>query len=74
MILDRADMVILTQARTRKGQIEVLARNGIRFVVGADGWPRVHEAAVVQAAGSAVVALPKRQEREPNFDAIQRAG
>lgn len=71
MILSRAEVADLTGRKTRAGQIGVLARNGVRFIIAADGWPRVLEAAVIQAAGSAVVALPKRHEREPNFDAIR---
>ncbi len=71
MILSRAEVVELTGRKTRAGQIAVLARNGVRFLIAADGWPRVLEAAVIQAAGPGVVALPKRHEREPNFDAIR---
>lgn len=73
MILTRAELATLTGCKTRSGQIRVLTANGVRFIVAADGWPRVLESAVIQAAGEAVVALPKRHEREPNFDAIQRA-
>ena len=47
MILTRAEVVELTGRKTRAGQIAVLAQNGVRFIIAADGWPRVLEAALV---------------------------
>ena len=70
MILTRAEVVELTGRKTRAGQIAVLAQNGVRFLIAADGWPRVLEAAVIQAAGPKVVRLPRRAETEPRLDAI----
>jgi hypothetical protein len=36
----------LTGAKKRPRHIEALVRNGIRFFVGADGWPRVPRAEI----------------------------
>ena len=43
MILDANDVKRLTGAKTRRKVIEVLVSNRIRYVMGADGWPRVFE-------------------------------
>lgn len=69
MILARHELELLTGRKTRRGQIDVLTRNGVRFIVAADGWPRVHEAALLQPADR-VVRLPRRTETEPRLDAI----
>lgn len=46
MFLSRAEVDRLTGAKTRKKQIEVLRRNGIRHTLDAGGWPVVTRAAV----------------------------
>ena len=69
MILTRPELVTLTGRRTRAGQMRVLAANRIPYIIAADGWPRVHEAALLESLG--VVRLPARTEREPNYAAIR---
>lgn len=66
-ILTVAELQELTGRRTRRGVKEILARERVPFVVAADGWPRVHEAALL---GDGVVRMPSRDEREPDLDAI----
>ena len=42
----RGEVAELTRSRTKRGQIEVLRRNGVPFIDSADGWPVVARAAV----------------------------
>lgn len=46
IFLTRAQVAELTGARTRRRQIEVLVRNGVRHTINAAGWPVVTRAAV----------------------------
>lgn len=46
MFLTDEEVYQLTGSRRRKGQAEVLRRNGIPFFIRADGWPVVTVAAV----------------------------
>jgi hypothetical protein len=47
--LTNAQVCELTGARTKAGQIAVLARNGIRHIVKRNGWPCVTTAALIGA-------------------------
>lgn len=46
LFLSRSQVAELTGARTRRRQIDVLVRNGIRHTINASGWPVVTLAAV----------------------------
>lgn len=46
LFLSRSQVAELTGARTRRRQIDVLVRNGIRHTINASGWPVVTRAAV----------------------------
>lgn len=45
--LTHDEIVQLTGARTKAGQIENLRRNGIRHTIKASGWPAVIASAVI---------------------------
>ena len=50
----------LTGARQKPKQLEVLVRNGIPFIVGRDGWPRV-----------ALKTIEGRHTVEPDFSSLR---
>lgn len=66
-ILTVPELQELTGRKQRATVIRQLRRMGIEYHVAADGWPRVHEAALL---GKNVVRLPRREEQEPDFDAL----
>lgn len=45
--LSHEEVCVLTGARTKAGQIAVLARNGIRHTIKRTGWPCVISAALI---------------------------
>jgi hypothetical protein len=58
LLLTRLEIVDLTGARTRAGQIAVLRNNGIRHFINRAGWPVVPR--------SAIDATPAtRQDQQP---------
>lgn len=46
LLLTRLEVIDLTGARTRAGQIDVLRANGIRHFINRAGWPVVPRSAV----------------------------
>ena len=66
-ILTVPELQELTARRTRKGVIEILARENVPFLVAGDGWPRVHQDALL---GLNVVSLQTRRDAEPDYDAL----
>lgn len=66
-VLRKAEIQELTGCKQRAACIRVLTQQRVPFVIAADGWPRVHEAALL---GPNVVRIPKRDEQEPDLDAL----
>lgn len=52
LFLTRAEVAELTGARTKRRQISVLVRNGIRHTINAAGWPMVARAVIEGGAQS----------------------
>jgi hypothetical protein len=66
LLLTRAEVAELTAARTKAGQIAVLRRNGIHYIVAADGWPSVPRVAVESPPARRTAV----HEAEPNWGAL----
>lgn len=64
--LTHAEVCELTGARTRAGQIRVLAKNGIRHTIKMNGWPCVTAAAVIGSVHQVPVDIPKWSPRIRN--------
>lgn len=54
--LEHQEVCVLTDARTRAGQIDVLRQNGIRHTIKRNGWPCV--------TTMALIASPPQQPKE----------
>ena len=52
LFLTRAEVAELTGARTKRRQISVLVRNGVRHTINAAGWPMVARAVIEGSAQS----------------------
>jgi len=47
MFLTSAEVIELTGAKTKAGQVVNLKRNGVRHTIKASGWPSVTTAAII---------------------------
>lgn len=70
VILTVPELKELTGCKQRARMIRQLQQMGVTYHIAADGWPRVHEAAV---AGHSVVSLSARRRSEPDFDALRQS-
>lgn len=66
-ILTAKEVRELTGCRRRDACIRQLQRQGVPFVIAADGWPRVCRDALL---GGSVVSIADRDRQEPNLDAL----
>lgn len=64
MFLSRKDIVQLTGYRRPARQISWLRRNGLRFFIAADGYPRVPRANFE--------APTRRRSAEPDFNSLEQ--
>ena len=58
LTLDRNELYELTGYRKKSKQLEVLRREGIRFLIGADGYPRVVRAQLTRTAAAERATTP----------------
>lgn len=68
MFLEDAELADLTRLKRPSAQARWLQRNGIRFVTGADGSPRVLRSAVEKILGGAV----RPQGAQPDMDSLKQ--
>lgn len=67
-LASKAELIELTEARSKSGVRAMLQRMGVRFVVGRSGWPKVSRAQLRRL----VDAEPVELSGEPDFSALDR--
>lgn len=70
MFLTQEELKELTGFQIPKCQIRVLRENGIKFILGGDGKPRVLTAAVEDILG---IKIKKIKNSTPNYQALKEA-
>lgn len=74
MLLNQTQISEITGYSRPSFQIQWLRRNGIRFLVGADGTPRVLMTHLEHVLGANPNQAPAAEEKaQPRFDALRRA-
>ena len=68
MFLEDEELAELTRLKRPSAQAKWLQRNGIRYVTGADGSPRVLRSAIEKMLGGAV----RPKGAEPDMDALNQ--
>lgn len=71
MLLTHQQLQELSGYKTRRCQIKWLALNGVRYLVGADGHPRVLIDHIASLLGAKTHEAPSIRTR-PNLDALEQ--
>lgn len=69
MLLTRQQLEQFSGYKARRCQIDWLRQNGIRYLLGGDGWPRVLLSHVETLLGASHAELPRTR---PNIKALDK--